>query len=169
MPLAPVWKHSQHYPGLLSQLLREYWQSIAIQTSTKTAFEWLLQGHNNQITDSRSVIWPRGTITRRNQVGPVISGTWSKMGRWLRLATGFHPGPLRTVQKYVRKTASFPCASLKSTFPNIKTTVPKKKQTRGKKIYHQVKGFLIILKQTLKMEFIKWITIIISSAKEVMW
>lgn len=42
------------------------------------------------------------------------------------------------------------------------------KQTRRKKIYHQGKWFSTTLKQTLKMEFIKWITCIITSAKEVM-
>lgn len=75
------------------------------------------------------------------------------MGSWVRLATGFHPGPLRTVQRCVRKTASFPCASPKSTFPNIKTTVPKMKQTRRKKkSIARGKWFSITLKQTLKME-----------------
>lgn len=74
-------------------------------------------GHDSLVTDSRSVLRLRGPLTQRKRAGPVISGTWSEVRRWPRLAwqesKQDHWGQCK---KCVGKTASFPCASPKASY-----------------------------------------------------
>lgn len=84
-------------------------------------------GHDNLVTDSRSVFRLQGltALTQRKWAGLVISGTWSKARRWPRLAwqesIQDHWGQCekKKKKKCVEKTASFPCASPKASYSHV--------------------------------------------------